>query len=282
MKDRVRKLVESLVEWEKAFRNRPFLAPVVPGGSVRVKIAGILSTFKLLDGEFSGWGVFEAYDEMFARLNRRASYVEIERYLAQLKPLKAVVIRRIDAATHVAWPANESDMRQRFGRSGPLLVRLAEGVASFDQVIVRTDGANFWFEDIDRREDPRIAEYLRRSLAEAVPVERIAFPGLTPEARRAYGTALAEEVKRNDSIMKSAAVRALEWGGGTVEDIVDRGDSWLIRWVSRRGRPQTSLVRKHDHTVLSAGICLDGRDQEFDIKSLVSVIEEFERTPFGW
>ena len=61
-----------------------------------------------------------------------------------------------------------------------------------------------------------------------------------------------------------------------IQDLVDRGDAWLITWRTPGGSPYSSVIRKADLSVVSAGVCLDEREQEFDLQSLVSVMEEFE------
>jgi hypothetical protein len=77
--------------------------------------------------------------------------------------------------------------------------------------------------------------------------------------------------------------QALEWAGGRLDDVRDRGDAWVITWRSSRGEVYTSIVRKDDLGVVSAGICLEERDEDFDVQSLVSVMDEAERSGFaGW
>jgi hypothetical protein len=66
---------------------------------------------------------------------------------------------------------------------------------------------------------------------------------------------------------------ALRLGGGKLVDFRDRDDTWMVEWATRDGERHVSIVTKHDLTVASSGICLSGRDRDFDLQSLVGVVE---------
>jgi hypothetical protein len=65
----------------------------------------------------------------------------------------------------------------------------------------------------------------------------------------------------------------LRFGGGDLHGFRDRGEFWLVEWLARDGQLHTSAIAKNDLTVISAGICLSGEDQKFDLQSLVGVVE---------
>ena len=67
---------------------------------------------------------------------------------------------------------------------------------------------------------------------------------------------------------------ALHMGGGELRDFRDRGDFWLVEWTTRNGERHTSAISKNDLTVISSGICLSGYDRNFDLQSVVGVIEQ--------
>jgi hypothetical protein len=46
-----------------------------------------------------------------------------------------------------------------------------------------------------------------------------------------------------------------------------------VEWTTSEGLRHTSAVTKTDLTVVSSGICLSGRDRDFDLLSLVGVVE---------
>lgn len=73
---------------------------------------------------------------------------------------------------------------------------------------------------------------------------------------------------------------ALRMGGGELSDFRDRGDFWQVEWTTRNGEHHTSAISKNDLTVISSGICLSGLDRDFDLQSLVGVIEARDNWDF--
>ncbi|MDX1932205.1 MAG: hypothetical protein SFU56_06345 [Capsulimonadales bacterium] len=67
--------------------------------------------------------------------------------------------------------------------------------------------------------------------------------------------------------------QALRTGGGELRDFNDRGEYYLVEWTTGDGRVHTSAISRGDLTVVSSGICLSGRDRDFDLQSLVGVME---------
>ena len=69
---------------------------------------------------------------------------------------------------------------------------------------------------------------------------------------------------------------ALQQGGGDLEEFRDRGEYWQVEWRTRDGELHSSAIDKQDLTVISSGICLSGMDRDFDLQSLVGVMEQRE------
>ena len=57
--------------------------------------------------------------------------------------------------TWLAYPVNEADMRQRFKVVKPVPMHLVIKGIAFEQIIARWNGQSCWFEEVDRRADPR-------------------------------------------------------------------------------------------------------------------------------
>jgi hypothetical protein len=89
--------------------------------------------------------------------------------------------------------------------------------------------------------------------------------------RRQRGSAQGDEGRLRD---------ALHMGGGELREFRDRGEFWQVEWMTRNGDRHTSAISKGDLTVISSGICLSGYDRNFDLQSLVGVIEARDNWDF--
>ncbi|HEX4124694.1 MAG TPA: hypothetical protein VHY37_08210 [Tepidisphaeraceae bacterium] len=274
MKRNMRDAMQKLAAAESAFVGSEFLAPVVRGRGVTVRIAGVRCTLEVRPGDFEGWGVFQARSHTEAMLLRPASAAQRQRYLRLFPPVRLIVCDST-GRTPMAVPAELSDTRIQLG--GPAAVELCAGADVFDAIAARFDGSRFWFDQSDPRADPAAAAYLRRALSGMTDPHGLDRPGLTKGQRIAYAIqftrrteAIAAERHRQADIRLTAA---LKHAGAELRDFADGGDEWRVSYLVD-GRRHTSMIRKDDLTVRSAGICLSGRDADFDLASLVGVLRE--------
>jgi hypothetical protein len=168
-------------------------------------------------------------------------------------------------------------MKQRCGKVQPVSVHLVSDGARFESIIARTDGMGWWFDEIDRRADPLITTQLNTHFQQITPPENLQFSGITPEMRTVYSLAgqqakefITWQQQRKD---EARLKQALQMGGGELQTYRDRPHSWLVEWTTTDGIQHTSEILKSDLTVISAGICLSGEDEKFDLQSLVGVVE---------
>ncbi len=283
MSERIKNLLNSMAREEQTALSTEFFAPCVRGGQIRARVNCLLYTFKALPEDFEGWGIFLPLSDKEAELLEEASFFQIAEYLALLKPLRLRLSQQLRGQTWLAFPANVSDAEQRFGAAQPVLVHLVTEGAAFEQIVARSDGNAFFFEEVDRRSDAGIARMLRGELANQTRFEDLRFEHLTPEMRITYQLATQPYVppKRPhknrhlpEPISDEARLReALRLGGGSLEGYADHGDFWTVEWTTPSGVSHTSAISKSDLTVLTSGICLSGRDRDFDLQSLVGVIE---------
>ena len=66
---------------------------------------------------------------------------------------------------------------------------------------------------------------------------------------------------------------SLAHAGGRLVSYIDRGDAYTVTYQFGE-RTHTSTVRADDLSVMTSGICLSGYDREFDLTSLVGVMQE--------
>lgn len=303
MSDRIESLIDQLAREEDRVRKAEFLAPCVRGGQIRARVSGLIYTFTPQPRDFEGWGVFLPTSDQEAELLDAAELPLVGEYLKRLKPLRARLATRLRGGTWLAYPANESDFEQRFGAARPFPVHLVTDGAAFEQVIARADGSAFWFEAIDRRSDPAATVALRDAFNRQTAADALRFKDMTHEMRVAYaiaqqppGQLIEEHLRKRHRPRSLNAQRelippdsateaqrderrlrqALAVGGGELQGFADRGDYWVVEWTARGGARHRSAISKDELTVISSGICLSGQDPDFDLQSLVGVIED------GW
>lgn len=273
----IRKLLKQIGDRELQLHHTQFMAPCVRGGRLRTSVGGMVYTFAPQPRNFEGWGIFEPLDRKTARLLAEPSLPQIAEYLQLLKPLRLRLAYVLKEKTWLAYPVNESDMQQRLGVAKPVPVHLVtEGVA-FEPIIARWDGGGWWFDELDRRADPLVGEQLRVQMQQVTPTASLQFKGITPEMRTVYDLATAQAKEFQSQMQQQRDEKrlrqALRQGGGELREFRDRDDHWLVEWTTADGEHHTCAIAKNDLTVVSSGICLSGRDRDFDLQSLVGVIE---------
>lgn len=283
----VRQLIKRLAAREEAFlRGEQFLAPCVGGGRVRVSLDGLVQTFRPRPRDFEGWGIFKPVDDASAEVVDEASLPQVARYLKFLQPLRVRLAERLRGRTWLAYPANVADARGQFGAHGELQVHLVAEGARFEAVVAYTDGGNYFYGEPDRRADATLAERLRQLLRQGVEPRDIKLKGITPEMRAVYAlaTEFAPEFGHVRKRRRAERAKQLEEkrlrdalalsGGELVGYEEDEDKNWRVAWQLRDGESHVSTVAKRDLTIVSAGICLSGYDSDFDLQSLVGVVEK--------
>jgi hypothetical protein len=329
----VLELLNKLNRESKQLLSREIIAPLLPQGRIRTRIAGMVYEFKC-KGEFSGWGRFSPLNEREASPLEEAQPWERGLYLEQLPALRVILLWPDPDPRHPgtwwALPYNQSDARQRFKLNvEPLPVFLCDpgnGAERFERVLVRVDGNALWFEGPDILADPTHAEWLRDT---ATDIERLEtfLPGLSASERlalvlwqmRQVELALPATVLRAVQHSSEEPARDLpreagqqrEWlhqqvqqrqfllyeqaQRGTLEHLLrhalTRADARLhgfsmvpatnyvpahlvVEWSAQGQTHRYRSMIDPNMTVISSGICLSGRDRDFDLTSLVNVMTD--------
>lgn len=271
MKPSVSKLLDRFAAAEQNFLNQEFLAPVVPGSTVRVRIDGVVMQLEVVPNDFQGFAVFCPMTLRSAVFVRDATLAERTRYLSLMNQRTMILCDRV-ASRWLSLPAHEAA-----GEPSAAQIRLAENVNLFDTVRVGFDGTNYWFDRIDNRSDSAMAAWLRSSMASEVKPVDLKRKGLTSQQRAAYTLnyfarkELNEKLRRDE--VESQIRAALGHAGAQFVQYVEHRDGFRVTY-NVAGQQHVSSVNKKDLTVQSAGICLNGEDRKFDLASLVGVLRE--------
>lgn len=269
--------LDRLARAEERFLDSQFLAPVTPGGTVQVRIAGVRCRLRIEPRDFCGWGLFRPDSHTTARLLREAQLAERRRYLELFPALPMVLCER----RRRSWLALPATHDGRFAIDGAVHVLLPEEVDPFDTIITRFDGGSFWYDRTDPRADPGIAGYLRQSLSAMVAPESLERSSLSVQQRMAYAFVYRRHLDRQQLTDEQRAERrlrdALAHAGAELREFSQRQDVYRVTY-DVDGRRHVSVVRKDSLTVQSAGVCLSGQDQVFDLSSLVGVLREGRNT----
>jgi hypothetical protein len=266
--------LDRLAKVEGEFIGSEFLAPVLRGLGVAVRIGGVRCRLAVEPADFEGWGLFKAVSFERAQLMRKMTLGERRRYLG-LFPVVRLVLCRGEKQQWFGVPASQAD--SRFSIEGLVPVRFIEQPELFQTVLTRFDGGQFWHEAGDDRADPAAAAYLRESLNNTKEPKDVQRPGLTAEQRLAYAIAYQarlEELLKDAQHQAEARLRAaLQHAGADLRDYQEQADVYRVSYQVD-GRRHTSVVRKDDLGVVTAGICLSGGDRHFDLASLIGVLRE--------
>src|SRR3989344_5462962 len=155
-------LINKLAQSEKQMIHSTFVAPVIKGGKICVRIEGVIYDFKLAkkDEEKEGWLALKPINYRTAKVVGEAEPYLIEEYKKLFPTIRMIVADQSDGVW-IAFPANRQVAVKSFGVDGYQLVRLVDGVQRFDQIVARFDGANFWFDGVDVTSDFSALDYLR-------------------------------------------------------------------------------------------------------------------------
>lgn len=271
-------LLNKLSKQEKDFLNNEIFAPYIKGGAqILVRLNNIIYKLKTPKFKKDGFGIFKAIDANNAKLVREAELFEKDEYLQLLPKVDLILIGSL--GRWLAYPANTNDFKRRFGIEPALVsVLVADNVEVMDTVETRFDGIHFWFDCIKLGGDIEKKESLRDRLSKyEYTITKTVKSGLTPEEIKAYGYAADFHKEANKSQLEKRLESELAVNGASMDKMIERGENVEVQWRDNRTHgTYTSILKKDDLSVVTAGICLSGEDKKFDLHSLVSLCRQNE------
>lgn len=250
--------IDLLKEMHGEWISQPeFTAFVIPGASVQATLRGLRINFDVLGNDDAFVGVGRLYPHpqtRSARFLRPATRQESHSYLAQFKREIAVLFRN----KHDNWIGVSN-------RQVSPVFCVSEFVQEFESAIIYKIG-DVWVFGEPFREYPGVSSGLRVSFQNRDHV--ILVRGSTPDHRVAY-------MEKIDQVVSKIQIPdSVSFMGGVLVDMVDRGDGTSLVTYLVHSTRFTSLVDNKTMRVVSAGICLDGEDSNFDLTTLIPVIRK--------
>jgi len=253
-----------------------FIAPVLPGRQVQIRISGVVCKLRIVGRFQVGWRILRVVSMQEARIVKPASKTQIQQYL---KLLPKVHVLMVLAENDGDWLAIKQKGDSRFIVEGMLRIKYATSIQPFSWTISRFDGQTFFYHDLDRRSNLSNSAFLRDSLLKETPPETLRRSGIMPEEREAYKLIFDAVMESKRNPVEVRLEEALEVGGGKLTSFIEHSDRYSVTF-DVEGHPHTSHVSKNDLTVLTSGICLADKDQEFDLQSLVGVFREYHHEDY--
>ena len=276
-----KELLKQIVEKERNFRTREFLAPYTEGlRTAIVKFDGVNYQFRITGFHGSGIGVFQPIVHSCAKYKKDAEWEVARAYLDLLPHLHLILAYESDKGW-VSYPLNVESTQKRFAFKGEVLVKGVTDVERFDVVTARFDGVNFWFDDVFDGADMIKSEAMREAFNPNRPVSQMRkkfdeIKGHTPEDCHTFEVAIASWHRFRRVTTEERIKKMLASGGGKLVKYVVRGANIEFNWKSESNESYSSVVKKDSLDVVVAGICLDGEDEKFHGKDLPFLIARGE------
>jgi len=272
--------IDRIGQQEEMITKREIISPVFYNRKIVTRVEGIVLYLEIPQID-PGWYSFKAIDNKHAKVVSPADIDKIQKYLKYLPKVRLILtFRKKKAFYGIPMKGNNWGFRV----TDLLPVYLFDDTAEeFAKCVCRYDGANLWFDSIDMS-DPIKTDYLRESLKKLKTPGRINHSGLTIEEKIAYNIKYKLDKKIIEESKKTKIQRDVEFAGGKFVESKERSDHLFVTYTVDGQKFSSVISKDPKHQVITAGICLtdhdSGRagDKDFDLKSLVSVIREGQRT----
>ena len=276
MSDDIFALISKVATKEQMALKTEFVAPVNGNEIVTASVLGIAYPFEIRKPpKEPGWYKFKPIDSKRVKVVGPAELSECEVFFKRMPAIRVVLMNN-DKGFYRGVAVRDGS--HGFSHTSAVEVYLVDDYADdFDLVVCRYDGCNLWYERPDQSNDPSKGEYLRSSFAKAADPKTLKYKGLTFTEKSAYAVRYAIDTKVREELRTRGLKTDVEHAGGVFIGMKERSDRYEVTYTVD-GHQYTSFVDKTPtRMVISAGVCLSGGDDMFDLKSLITVMREGQR-----
>ena len=267
--DDILNLIKTVGENERRMTEMEFVSPIYRTDTVVMRVRGLIHRLKIRKTD-PGWYVLQPVDTRKAKIIGDADMMQVEQYLKYLKKMRIVLIQK-NGDQFLGVPLKNTGLD--FSKPLPVLLT-NDMVGEFDTVICGFDGATMWFADIDMQSDPAKVEYLRESISNGVAPDKIRYTGLSIEEKAAYMLRFTLDKTLRETLKERRLREDVEFAGGKFIKFDEKKDHFSITYEVDGHKYNSYISKDPAHHVLTAGICLEGGDSDFDLKSLIGVLRE--------
>jgi len=282
MSKKVLELIEELAQEGRALRERVILAPVPESRQafVNVLISGRPYRLKLKKPS-PGWWLLKPLSDFEAETIEEPLPWQVARYLKELPSIRVIAAYRLGGQTWLVYPWNSGDARQRgwpLQGSAPLpkaLYLVSGAVRPFDVLVARVLGNLLLCDEYDRRLLWAPASTQLRKAFEHDWKKQPQVKGATAEERAVFSMLQSRIWEERKKTVEEKIESALAYSGAALKAWTEYGGGYEVIWT-HDGREYRTIIRQ-DLFCESAGICLSGRDSDYNLSAIVHVLAQARR-----
>lgn len=271
----VLELIKSVGIKEKNIKDSIFISPIYNNDYVVARIDGFIQKFRVAKAT-PGWYKIKPKNLHEAKIVDQADFIEIDNYFKLLTQVRMILIYKSEDV-YLGVPLKNNSLKLDFTQVFPVYLVSEDQAGAFENVVCGYDGANFWYRQNDISSDPARTEHLRESFEKLVKPEKVAYKGLTLEERVAYSIRFSLDKKARESLKEISIKKDVELAGGEFVRFIERNDHFSITYKVGKQEYTSYVSKDTSHHVLTAGVCLQGKDRDFDLATLIPVLREGQR-----
>lgn len=267
-------IIRGLGEKEESLIGSEFVSPIFHNTRVITLVKGLVYSL-FVPRTKPGWYRIKPVSVGEAEIAGEADLLQREDYLRRFPRIRVVLIQKQDDY-YIGLPLKNNNQGLSFHNPLPVLLS-SDVISSFETVICGFDGSNLWFMDVDPSSDMIKSDYLREQFEKGTDPDKIRFKGLSLEEKIAYSVRCSLDKNHRELLKQRTLKQDVEFAGGQFVKYEERGDHYSVTYKVDDHEYTSYISKDPIHQVLTAGICLDGGDKDFDLTSLITVIREGQR-----